>query len=61
MAIGVKEARRRINAYDKELKVVIETTQSFKEDLTFDIEDCVVIKQELLEDTIVLTVAYFDN
>lgn len=60
MALKVDVALNKIELYDPKLKVEIIKTKSFKEDFDFDVNDCIVIKQEIVGDSIRLTVAYFN-
>ncbi len=61
MALRVDEAKRRIREFDSNLNIEIICTKSFKEKNDYTDDACFVIKQELLKNTIKLTVAYFDN
>ncbi len=61
MALRVDVAKKRISEFDSNLIVEIIRTKSFKEKNDFIDDACFVIKQEIIGNTIKLTVSYFDN
>lgn len=60
MALRVEDALNKLKDENNTFSIEIIKTKSFKEKKEFDVNECYVIKQELVDDILKLTVAYFD-